>query len=154
MMPDTARSHGAPRTLPRKILLVDDDPDLREVLRIVLEDAGYRVVLAEGRPEGMEMVEKERPDLILLDVMMPEGTEGFHMVWRLRNRTDEYFRTVPIIILTAIHEKTELRFYPDSADGTYAAGEFLPVQGFVDKPVDHHILIEEIQRVLSLNGET
>ncbi len=134
----------------KKILLVDDDQDLREVLSLVLADAGYQVVLAESGPKGLEMTDRDRPDLVLLDVMMPERTEGFHVVWNLRNRADAYFRDLPIIILTAIHQQTELRFYPDAGDGTYGAGEYLPVQGFVDKPIDPPALLKEIERVLSL----
>jgi CheY-like chemotaxis protein len=137
-----------------KILVVDDDPDLREVLRIVLVDKGYSVVLAENGPKGLEIADRERPDLLLLDVMMPEGTEGFHVVWKLRNLSDPYFQGVPIIILTAIHQQTALRFYPDSGDGTYEAGEFLPVQGFVDKPIEPQVLVKEIERVLSLAQES
>jgi CheY-like chemotaxis protein len=137
-----------------KILVVDDDPDLREVLRIVLVDKGYSVVLAENGPKGLEIADRERPDLLLLDVMMPEGTEGFHVVWKLRNLSDPYFQDVPIIILTAIHQQTALRFYPDSGDGTYEAGEFLPVQGFVDKPIEPQVLVKEIERVLSLAQES
>lgn len=134
----------------KKILLVDDDADLREVLRIVLEEAGYQVILAENGPRGLEMADRERPDLLLLDVMMPERTEGFHVVWNLRNRDDPYFVDLPIIILTAIHQQTDLRFYPDARDGTYGAGEYLPVQGFVDKPIDPPALVKEIERVFSL----
>ena len=132
-----------------KILVVDDDRDLRDVLRIVLEDAGYQVVMAETGPKGLEMAERERPDLLLLDVMMPDGTEGFHVVWKLRNLQDPYFQGLPIIILTAIHQQTALRFYPDAGDGTYEAGEYLPVQGFVDKPIEPPALLKEIHRVMT-----
>ena len=135
-----------------KILVVDDDRDLRDVLRIILEDAGYQVVIAESGPKGLEITDQERPDLLLLDVMMPEGTEGFHVVWKIRNREDPYFRGLPIIILTAIHQETALRFYPDAGDGTYGAGEYLPVQGFVDKPIEPPALLKEIDRVLSASG--
>ena len=135
-----------------KILVVDDDGDLREVLRIVLEEAGYQVVLARDAREGLGLAEGERPDLILLDVMMPEGTEGFHLVWTLRNRDEPFLRELPIVMLTAIHQKTALRFYPDASDGTYQAGEYLPVQGFVDKPVEPVAMLNEIRRVLSAEG--
>jgi CheY-like chemotaxis protein len=94
-------------------------------------------------------VRSEKPDLILLDVMMPSATEGFHFVWKLRNLEGEYFRTVPVIVLTAIHERTELRFYPDSSDGTYRAGEYLPVQDFLDKPVEPSRLLACVDKVLS-----
>ncbi|TFH64312.1 MAG: response regulator [Gemmatimonadales bacterium] len=133
-----------------KILLVDDDPDLVHVLTLVLERHGYAVVAAHDAKRGAEVVDAERPDLIVLDVMMPEGTEGFHFVWNLRNQPDAYSRSVPIVMLTAIHQKTPLRFYPDSGDGTYEAGEYLPVQGFVDKPVEPSALVSEVERVLAV----
>ena len=137
-----------------KILTVDDDRDLVETLRIVLESGGYEAVAAYDAEAGLEMVRSERPDLVLLDVMMPNATEGFHFVWKLRNLEGEYFRSVPVIVLTAIHEKTELRFYPDSANGTYKAGEYLPVQDLVDKPVDPGNLLERVERVLSASRKS
>jgi CheY-like chemotaxis protein len=132
-----------------KVLTVDDDRDLVEVLRLVLENGGYEVIAAYDGPTGLALVQSDRPDLILLDVMMPNATEGFHFVWKLRQLEGEYFRDVPVIMLTAIHERTELRFYPESGDGTYRAGEFLPVQGFLDKPVDPKALLDRVERVLS-----
>jgi CheY-like chemotaxis protein len=133
-----------------KVLLVDDDQDLIQVLTVVLEGKGYRVVSETRADAAVATVDRERPDLIVQDVMMPDATEGFHVVWHLRKRPEAYFQNVPIIILTAIHQKTPLRFYPDSGDGTYRAGEFLPVQGFVDKPVDPGTLLEEVERVLAV----
>jgi CheY-like chemotaxis protein len=132
-----------------KILVVDDDRELVQVLTRVLEGAGYEVVPAFDAHEALATAAAGRPDLIVLDVMMPEGTEGFHVVWHLRKRAEPYFQKVPIIILTAIHGTTPLRFYPDSTDGTYQAGEYLPVQGFVDKPVEPADLVAEVQRVLA-----
>lgn len=130
------------------VLVVDDDRDLVEILRIVLEGGGYRVSSAHGPADAIRLVEQARPDLVLLDVMMPDGTEGFHVVWTLRAREDAYFRNLPIIMLTAVHRQTPLRFYPDVSDGTYAPGEFLPVQDFVDKPVDPATLLGKVARVL------
>jgi len=137
-----------------KVLTVDDDRDLVETLRIVLESRGYEVAAAHDSETGLQKVRSERPDLILLDVMMPSATEGFHFVWKLRNLEGEYFRAVPVIMLTAIHQRTELRFYPDSGDGTYKAGEYLPVQDFVDKPVDPKNLVMRVEKVLSASRRT
>jgi CheY-like chemotaxis protein len=134
---------------PKKVLLVDDDRDLVDILTLVLEGAAYEVKRAHDGPEALAVIERERPDLVILDVMMPEATEGFHVVWNLRRREEPYFRSVPIIMLTAIHRATPLRFYPDSADGTYGAGEYLDVQGFVDKPVEPDALLKEMERVLA-----
>ncbi len=135
-----------------KILIVDDDRDLVAALRIAVESAGYGVVSAYDLPGGLEVARAERPDCIVLDVMMPHATEGFHFVWRLRQQGEPYFRNVPILVMSAIHQKTDLRFYPDSADGTYQAGEFLPVQDFMDKPVDPALLLERIDRTLRLKA--
>jgi CheY-like chemotaxis protein len=133
-----------------KILVVDDDRDLVETIRIFLESKGYQVTTAYDAVQGLAKVRADRPDLILLDVMMPEGTEGFHFVWNLRQEQDKSLRNTPILVLTAIHEKTALRFYPDSSDGTYQAGEYLPVQDFMEKPVDPVQLLERIHKVLAV----
>ena len=133
-----------------KILVIDDDRDLVETIRIFLQSKGYQVTTAYDTVQGLAKVRADRPDLILLDVMMPEGTEGFHFVWNLRREQDESLRNTPILVLTAIHEKTALRFYPDSSDGTYQAGEYLPVQDFMEKPVDPIQLIERIHKVLAV----
>jgi DNA-binding response OmpR family regulator len=129
--------------------MVDDDRDLVAAVRLILEARGFDVSAAYDAGSGMARAEAERPDLILLDVMMPNATEGFHFVWRLRQHGEAYFQRVPIIMLTAIHEKTALRFYPDSGDGTYRAGEYLPIQAFVDKPVDPGVLVARVEAVLA-----
>ena len=133
----------------QKILIVDDDRDLVEALRLTLDTAGFVVVTANDAEQGLAQAESQRPDLILLDVMMPNATEGFHFVWKLRQHDDDRVGKVPIVMLTAVHEKTSLRFYPDGSDGTYQAGEYLPVQEFIDKPVDPAWLVEKVRQVLA-----
>lgn len=132
-----------------KILIVDDDPDITEAMSLVLEGAGYQVVSASSAEEGMGKVETEHPDAIVLDVMMPDGTEGFHLVWQLRQHSDRGIAETPILMVTAIHDKTKLRIYPDQSDGTYQAGEFLPVQGFIDKPATPENLLKQVKAILS-----
>lgn len=131
-----------------RVLLVDDDSDLVEVLQLALQAHGYHVAAGYSAEDAIRLVEQDRPDVIVLDVMMPDATEGFHVVWQLRARDDAYFRRVPIIMLTAVHHQTPLRFYPDRRDDTYGAGEFLDVQEFIDKPVDPKDLAAKIERVL------
>jgi CheY-like chemotaxis protein len=133
-----------------KVLVVDDDPDIVETLRLVLESAGYEVETAGNPPQAFDKLQGFTPDLILLDVMMPDGTEGFHFVWKLRNEYPPELAQTPIIILSAIHETTKLRFYPEKTDGTYTPGEFLPVQGFVDKPAEPAALLKRLDQVLQL----
>jgi CheY-like chemotaxis protein len=136
-----------------KILVVDDDADLVETIRLVLESKNYRVVSALNAKEGLDKVKSERPDLILLDIMMPQGTEGFHLVWNLRQEQEKYFQEVPIIVMTAIHQKTDLRFYPEAGDASYKAGEYLPVQDFLDKPVQPDRLLERVEHALKTWGQ-
>ncbi len=135
----------------KKILIVEDDPDTVEAVSLVLEKSGYSTVSAPNAEEGLKKVRSERPNLILLDVMMPAGTEGFHFVWTLRKDEDAQLRDLPIIVLTAIHESSPLKLYPEQSDGTYGPYEYLPVQGFFDKPVALDKLVEEVGRLL---GET
>jgi len=131
-----------------KILIVEDDADLVKVMSVILEAQAYQVVTAASKEEGLEKVKTENPDLILLDIMLPEGTEGFHFVWELRSQFDKPYRNIPILVLTSIHETTPLRFYPDQSDGTYAPYEYLPVQDFVDKPIDPEDLVARVKRLL------
>ncbi len=79
---------------------------------------------------------------------MPEGTEGFHLVWNLRKDSDEALRELPIIMLTAIHQRGVERFYPEQSDGVYGPQEYLPVQAFLDKPVPFDRLVAEVKRLL------
>ena len=136
-----------------KILVVDDDPDVVEATQLVLEAKGYQVVTAASAEEGLAQAAAERPDLILLDVMMPEGTEGFHFVWTLRRDEDPQLRDTPIIILSGIHDRTKLRFYPDQSDGTYGPYEYLPVQEFLDKPVAPAELVEAVNSLVARGRE-
>ncbi len=130
-----------------KVLIVDDDPDLVVVLRQILEKAGYRVSSASDAQAGLWTVEQQRPDLILLDIMMPNSTEGFDFMWRLRQHAEGYYQDVPVIVISALAQRTGLRFYPESA-GSYPAGANVPVQDFLDKPVDPAHLLEKVEKAL------
>jgi two-component system response regulator VicR len=86
----------------KRILVVDDEPNIVEILRFNLQREGYEVIAAYDGPEGLEKARAERPDLILLDVMLP-GMDGFHVCEELR-KTD---RLTPIIMLTAREEERD-----------------------------------------------
>jgi len=132
----------------KKILIVDDDPDIVESLSLVLGQQGYTTVGAGNPEDGMAKVHSERPDLIVLDVMMPSGSEGFHFVWDLRKDPDPACRDLPVIMLTAVHESSSEKFYPDQSDGVYQPHEYLPVQAFFDKPVPFDEFVAEVKRLL------
>ena len=131
-----------------KILVVDDQPNIVRTVQMALESQGYEVLTAGSKEEAEAVAVADKPDVMIVDVMMPEGTEGFHLVWKIRQMEDEALSSVPIIMVTGIHETTELRFYPDQTDGTYESGEFLPVQAWMDKPIAVKDLLEKVERLL------
>ena len=129
----------------KKILLVDDDRDLVASLAQVLRANGYGVAAAHSGAEGLKALLAERPDLVILDVMMETDTAGFEAadVIRSRRETSKYreFRDIPIIILTAIDQVTNSRFSMDQADS------FLPgTNEFLTKPVDLDELLAKVGR--------
>ncbi|UCH34560.1 MAG: response regulator [Armatimonadota bacterium] len=132
-----------------RVLVVEDDSDFVDIAKTALEAGGYEVLVANTKDDGLKRAREERPDAIILDVMMPEGTEGFHFVWELRQDPDEAIRAIPILVLSAIHERSQLRFYPDQGDDTYEPFEYLPVQEFVDKPVAPGELLEKVRRLVA-----
>ena len=124
-----------------KILIVDDDPDVVLALRMPLESAGYDVKDAHSQATGLEAVEEFKPDLIILDVMMDTHTAGFQFALKLHGPdAAEEHKRIPILMVTAVHQTTPLRFGPDQ--------DYLPVEGFVDKPINPKALVEEIARLL------
>ena len=129
---------------PKRILLVDDDPDIRLASRLPLESAGYQVSEAANFADGLAAVKKIKPDLIVLDVMMDTTTAGFQFALALHDPSPDSefkdFKNIPIIMLTAIHSTTPMRFSPDSA--------YLPVQVFLEKPVDPDVLLKTVRELL------
>lgn len=136
----------------KRILIVDDDPIMVQSLKLILENQGYATVEAYNASDAMEKARQSRPDLILLDIMMPDGIEGFHFVWELR-QMEPPLKDTPIIVVTAIHDKGELRYYPEQSDGTYQPGEYLPVQDFIDKPIHPDDLLARVAKQLGAGGE-
>ena len=136
-----------------KVLLVDDDANVLRSIELALQVRGHEIVKAMNAQEALEALAECRPDVMVVDVMMPDGTEGFHLVWAIRRLDDEQLKNVPIIMATGIHEQTELRFYPEKTDGTYEPGEFLPVQGWIDKPVSGEDLDARIKDLVADDSE-
>jgi DNA-binding response OmpR family regulator len=124
----------------KKILIIDDDIDLVEALRITLENSGYDVIDAQDGEKGLEKVKSEKPDLVILDVMMGTQDEGFHVAYNIKNGAE--ISDTPVIMLTAVGQETGFRFDKDKDE------EFLPVEEFVEKPVDMDILIDKIRAAL------
>ncbi|MCK4559013.1 MAG: response regulator [Calditrichia bacterium] len=124
----------------KKILIIDDDIDLVEAMRLTLENAGFEVIDAQDGQKGLEKIEKEKPDLVLLDVMMETQDEGFHIAYQIRN--NEETADLPIIMLTAVGAETGFSFDKEKDE------DFLPVNEFIEKPVNPDTLIEYVKKSL------
>jgi len=125
-----------------KILIIDDDPDITEAMRTVLENKGHEVRSALDGDEARERLRETRPDLIILDVMMRTSQEGFELSRELKHNAE--YQKIPILMLTAVKQKTGLDFKPAAGDDAW-----LPVDEFLDKPVRPDVLLAKVDGLLS-----
>jgi len=125
--------------MPAKVLLIDDDSDFRAAVKSLLEGHGYQVVEASSGHEGLRKVVEEKPDVILLDIMMETTVEGYGITHSLKYR-DEYteFRQIPIFMISSIEESPDERF-PMSAEV-----DLIRPDRYLTKPLD----IPEFLRLL------
>jgi len=124
-----------------RILIIDDDADLRKALKIVLESNGYEVAVASSGEQGIEKIKTVKADLIILDVMMEEGDKGFDVARKIK-KIDKY-KGIPILMLTAVREKTGLDFKEEAGDT-----DWLPVDDYAEKPISPEDLIAKVEGLL------
>jgi two-component system alkaline phosphatase synthesis response regulator PhoP len=124
----------------KKILIIDDDRDYGEALRIVLESNGYAVDQALNIDDGRKAVEENRPNLIILDVMMDKHTDGFDFCYNLKH--EEACRMIPILMVTAVTEKTGFKFSPETD------GEYLQADDYVAKPIPVAELLSRVNKLI------
>ena len=122
-----------------KILIIDDQPSEVKMVKIALEQANYEVCYAYNGKEGLEKAIQEKPDLIVLDIMMPEK-DGFITCGELKKKPET--SSVPVIILTSI-ESSSLVF-PDAE----SAADSPHANEYIDKPVDPNFLLKRVERLL------
>lgn len=127
-----------------RILLIDDDRDFVEAVKTTLEIEGYRVLTADNGETGFDTAVREKPDLIVLDVMMKTLTEGLHVARQLHS--DDETRGIPVLMLSAIKDVLKLTedMQPDDTN--------LPVSEFLEKPVTPTKLIDVIRALLRDTG--
>ncbi|MBF0117427.1 MAG: response regulator transcription factor [Desulfobacterales bacterium] len=127
----------------KEILLVDDDRDLRESLKIILEASGYIVRQAANGREALSSLKAKKPDLMILDVMMNTDTEGFDFAYELKDYPE--FEGMPIIMLTSFLDKVR----EDGPDAfQHILGEAWPAKWLFEKPVDAKKLLAKLEAVL------
>jgi len=128
----------------KRILIVDDDRDYGDALRIVLENNGYEVNHVLNIRDGHKALAGEKPDLIILDVMMDRHTDGFDLCYDLKH--DEACRTIPIMMVTAVTEKTGFKFSPETD------GEYLEADAYVAKPIPVAELLSRVNKMIGGAG--
>lgn len=127
---------------PAKILIVDDDPDIIKATSRVLESRGYRVITALNGEECLEKVREERPDLIILDLLMPK-LDGFGVCRELRENTRyAEYSDIPILVVTAVREEASRRRYE------LEMGVDLDVDGYLEKPIRPWDLVHRVEKLL------
>jgi DNA-binding response OmpR family regulator len=124
----------------KRILIIDDDKDYGEALRIVLESNGFKVDHVLNIDDGRKTLEKGRPDLIILDVMMDKHTDGFDFCYDLKH--DEECKKIPILMVTAVTEKTGFKFSPETD------GEYLQADDYVAKPIPVAELLSRVNKLI------
>lgn len=124
----------------KTILIIDDDIDLVEIIRVTLENENFNVIDAQNGERGLAMARDRNPDLILLDVMMSKVDEGFQVAYELRG--DAATKDIPILMLTAVVDQTGFDFNPDKD------ADFLPVDEFLEKPVSPRRLVDMVRKHL------
>ena len=122
------------KTKQRKILIIDDEPDIVETMKCRLEFCKYKVVTADNGEEGLKKAASEKPDLILLDTNMPV-LNGHQMLKRLRN--DPELKNIPVIMCTALCESQDI-----------ATASAYGITDYVTKPFDYAQLIEKISNAM------
>lgn len=124
-----------------KILIIDDDADIVESMKVVLESKQHQVAVARSGQEGLKKVKSEKPNLVILDVMMETSDKGFDVARELKK--DQSYKDIPILMLTSIKEKTGLGFEKEAGDETW-----LPVDDYCDKPLNPDQLISKVESLL------
>lgn len=127
----------------KKVLVVDDDPDIRLFSISVLEENGYTPLEATNGEEGMEILKKEKPDLLILDVLMPRKS-GIRLFRNIK--TDASLKKIPIIIMSGIAEKSFLRSQKVLAE--FGDEKVPEPEAYLEKPVEPEDLAAMIKKVI------
>ena len=122
----------------KKILVVDDDADYQLVCNMVLENAGYQVAQALDGTQAIIALQRDKPDLILLDVMMATVLEGVEVSKHIKNEPN--LKGVPIIMISAITTSEYASAFPDD--------ERIPIDAWMTKPIQPDVLLKTVKRFI------
>ena len=131
----------------KRILVVDDDPDILEAVGTVLESQDYEVITARNGEEGLAKLKERHPDLMILDLLMPR-MDGFAVCVALRDPRWAECSDIPILVLSSVREEAARRRYE------LETGLELGVDDYVEKPVSPAVLLQRIATALKKKAET
>jgi len=132
---------GAPTISGVKILVADDDPEMRKITALVLESQGYQVRTAEDGEEVLTKIKEEEPDLLILDLLMPR-MDGFEVCKRLEEQKSRSGKRIPVLILSAVREESSRRRYELETEME------LNIDDYITKPISPPLLLQRVERVL------
>jgi len=127
----------------KRVLVVDDEQDVRVFMKTLLETNGYKPVVAEDGKQGLEMARAKKPALIILDIMMPKES-GIFMYRELKK--DPELKEVPVIMVSALSKKTF--FHSQQVLDEYEGGQIVEPTAYIEKPPEAEELLEVIRRIL------
>jgi CheY-like chemotaxis protein len=127
----------------KKVLVVDDDPDVRSFVVTVLEENQYMPLVAQDGVEGLEKIKKQQPDLVILDVLMPRGS-GIRLYRTLK--TDENLKHIPVIMFTGITLRSFLK--SQRVLDEFKGGEVPEPDIYLEKPVEPEELAAAVRKKL------
>ena len=125
----------------KRVLVIDDDPDVIEPIRLALEAARYEVASAADTKEGLDKIRQFKPHLLVMDIMMEGKATG--IIFSRQLRKDPETAQLPILMLTGITQQTGFSFPSQPKDP-----RFLPVDEYVEKPIDPQALVQKVTKML------
>ena len=127
----------------KRVLVVDDEMDVRVFISTVLESNGYKPVLAENGEQGMEKLKQMKPDMVTLDVMMPKES-GIKMFRDIKTQPE--YRSIPVLIISGLAKKTFL--HSQKVLDKFKDQEVVQPEGYIEKPPEPEELLSEVKRIL------
>jgi CheY-like chemotaxis protein len=125
----------------KKVLVVDDDPDIQDAVSMILESRGYEVIIAHDGIECFEKLEGQKPDLMILDLLMPK-MDGFAVYKELQFPKWSEYRDMPILILSSVREEASRRRYE------LETGQELKPDEYIEKPILPEVLLDCVEKLL------
>ena len=142
MNPDISEHPGQQQKL-RKIMIIDDEPDIRLYLAAAIEDSGFEPIIPDADQSAMQLIADTRPDLVVMDIMMP-GRSGISIYKEIR--TSPALRHIPIILISGMAGASE--FMEKGFREMAGDSRIPPPEGFIEKPINIELLIQHITRLL------